>query len=109
MNDAEGIKAAIVRSEDRIRVKPAIGRLTKSSTARIRGDLTCEIEDESWKLTADMRKSLGGRNQGPDPGVFDRAAISNCLAIGYAVWFARMAVSSALAMSPPVIRSFVTR
>ena len=29
MNDAEGIKAAIVRSEDRIRAKLAIGRLTK--------------------------------------------------------------------------------
>jgi len=90
MNDAEGIKAAIIRSEDRIRARPAIGRLTISSTARIRGDLTCKIEDESWKLTADMRKSLGDRNQGPDPGVFDRAAISSCLAIGYAVWFARM-------------------
>lgn len=92
MNDTEGIKAAIIRNEDKIRARPAIGQLTKSSTARIRGDLTCEIEDGPWKLTADMRKSLGGRNKGPDPGVFGRAAVSSCLAIGYAVWFARMDV-----------------
>jgi uncharacterized OsmC-like protein len=89
MKDAADIKAAIARSEDKIAARPAIGQLTKTSKATVSGGLTCEIEDGPWKLTADMRKSLGGRNSGPDPGVFGRAAISSCLAIGYATWFAR--------------------
>lgn len=92
MANARDIKAAIVRNEDKIRQRPATGRLTKSTKARIRDGLTCEIEDGPWKLTADMRKSLGGNNEGPDPGVLGRAAIGSCLAIGYAIWFARLDV-----------------
>ncbi|MDP6475636.1 MAG: OsmC family protein [Alphaproteobacteria bacterium] len=92
MKDPAEIKAAIMRSEDKIRAQPTIGHLTKTSKATVSGGLTCEIEDGPWNLTADMRKSLGGRNSGPDPGVFGRAAISSCLAIGYATWFARLDV-----------------
>ena len=93
MNDSGDIKAAIVRSEGKIGARPEVGRLTKTSRASIRSGLTCDIQDGPWKLTADMRESLGGRNTGPDPGVFGRAAISSCLAIGYATWFARMDVA----------------
>jgi hypothetical protein len=92
MKEPDDMKAAIVRNEDKIRRRPEVGQLTKTSKASIRSGLTCEIEDGPWRLTADMRKSLGGENTGPDPGVLGRAAISSCLAIGYAVWFARMEI-----------------
>ncbi len=92
MKDAADIKAAVARSEDRIRAQPKIGHLTKTSKATVEDGLTCHIEDGPWNLTADMRKSLGGQNSEPDPGVFGRAAISSCLAIGYATWFARLDV-----------------
>lgn len=92
MGDEGRIRAAIVRNENKLRERPAIGRLTKSTTARVSGGLTCEIEDGPWKLTADMKKGLGGNEAGPDPGVLGRAAIGSCLAIGYATWFARLDV-----------------
>ena len=93
MGDARDIKAAIVRTESKIRDRPTIARLTKLTKASVRDGLTCEIEDGPWKLTADMKKSLGGHDAGPDPGVLGRAAIASCLAIGYATWFARLDVS----------------
>lgn len=93
MTSAENIKAAIVRVEDKMRARPSIGHLTKTSKASIGDGLTCQIEDGPFKLTVDMQKSLGGNDTGPDPGVLGRGAISSCLAIGYAVWFARLDVA----------------
>jgi organic hydroperoxide reductase OsmC/OhrA len=81
MGDARDIKAAVVRTESKIRERPTIARLTKLTKASVRDGLTCEIEDGPWKLTADMKKSLGGHDAGPDPGVLGRAAIASCLAI----------------------------
>lgn len=92
MSVAKDIKSAIVRTEKKLRQRPSIGQLTKLTTARVEKGLTCEIHDGDWSLTADMRKSLGGNEEGPDPGVFGRAALSSCLAIGYATWFARLGV-----------------
>jgi uncharacterized OsmC-like protein len=92
MIDSPGIKAAILRAEDKIRRRPDIGRLTKSTRATVRDGLTCMIEDGPWILTADMKQTLGGREEGPDPGVYGRAALGSCLAIGYATWFARLDV-----------------
>lgn len=90
MPDSTNVKTAIVRAEDKLKARPSIGRLTKATKARVRDGLTCEITDGPWTLTADMKKSLGGSESGPDPGVFGRAAIGSCLAIGYATWFARL-------------------
>jgi uncharacterized OsmC-like protein len=86
------IKAAAMRVEDKIRRRPALGSLSKSCKASIRDGLSCKIEDGDWTLAADMKEALGGNDTGPDPGVYGRAAISSCLAIGYAHWFARLDV-----------------
>ncbi|NIV03707.1 MAG: OsmC family peroxiredoxin, partial [Calditrichae bacterium] len=34
----------------------------------------------------------GGNNQGPNPGIFGRAALGSCLAIGYMRWAAKLGV-----------------
>jgi len=81
-----------MRVEGKMRARPGIGHLTKTSKATIKDGLTCHVEDGPFKLTVDMKKSLGGNEAGPDPGVLGRAAVSSCLAIGYAVWFARFDV-----------------
>jgi uncharacterized OsmC-like protein len=39
-----------------------------------------------------MTEKYGGTNEGPNPGVFGRAAVGSCLAIGYGIWAARMGV-----------------
>jgi len=36
MKDAQAIKAATVRNEDKMRTEPIVGRLTKSNMARTR-------------------------------------------------------------------------
>ncbi|MDP6954149.1 MAG: OsmC family protein [Alphaproteobacteria bacterium] len=92
MSTDHDIKAATMRVEDKIRRRPSIGRLTKSCTARVSDGLTCSIQDQGWTLMADMKRNLGGNDAAPDPSVYGRAAISSCLAIGYAHWFARLDV-----------------
>lgn len=85
MSDAERIKTAYERNQKAIRLRPSIGQGTAVTKARIRNGMTCEIEDGKWKLVADEDKGFGGDDAGPDPGVFGRAALGSCLAIGYAM------------------------
>jgi uncharacterized OsmC-like protein len=39
-----------------------------------------------------MSPVWGGNNAGPNPGVLGRGAFGTCLAIGYAIWAARLGV-----------------
>ena len=71
----------------------SVGRGTARTRARIREGLTCEIEDGQWTLTADMVEKAGGSGEGPDPGVYGRAALASCLAVGYSMWAADRGVS----------------
>ena len=51
--------------------------------------MTCEVEEGNWKFLADMPESIGGNSQGPTPGVYGRAALGSCLAIGYMMMAAK--------------------
>lgn len=88
MTDTERIKTAIERNKKALELRPAIGRGTAVTKVRVHDGLTCEVEDGGWKLMADEGKSDGGNGEGPDPGVFGRAALGTCLAIGYMMWAA---------------------
>ena len=83
MTDVERIKNAHERSLKAVGLRPEIGRGTAVTKVRVRDGLTCDIEDGAWKLVADEGKGDGGNGEGPDPGVFGRAALGSCLAIGY--------------------------
>jgi uncharacterized OsmC-like protein len=83
MHATEKIKLAFERSEKALSLRPSLGKGTGISVARIKNGLTCEVEEGSWKLTADMPEQVGGNAQGPTPGVYGRAALGSCLAIGY--------------------------
>jgi uncharacterized OsmC-like protein len=90
---ANDIKTAIERNQKALRLRPSIGRGTATTTAVLRdGALTCDIQDGDWKLTADESPGEGGAGLGPDPGVFGRAALGSCLAIGYAMWAAYLEI-----------------
>ena len=82
------IKSAIERNQKALRLRPSIGRGTATTTVRVRSGLTCDIEDGGWKLVADESPGDGGAGLGPDPGVFTRAGLGSCLAIGYMMWAA---------------------
>jgi uncharacterized OsmC-like protein len=92
MEEANKIKSAFQRVVSAFKQRPALGQGTHVSTARIKDGLTCEIHEGNWTFVADMPVQAGGNETGPTPGVFGRAALGSCLAIGYAMRAAVMNV-----------------
>jgi uncharacterized OsmC-like protein len=90
MNVNEKIKSAFIRVSDTLVKRPAFGLGTGISRATIKNGLTCEIREGNWTMTADMPEQAGGNAAGPTPGVFGRAALGSCLAIGYMMRAAAM-------------------
>jgi uncharacterized OsmC-like protein len=86
------IKTAIERSKKAISLKPSLGLGTGVSKSRIVSGLHCEITEGNWKLSADMPEGVGGSTKGPTPGVYGRAALGSCLAIGYMMKAASMGI-----------------
>jgi len=83
MSEMEKIKVAVERTTKALSLKPSLGKSTGVSKATIKNGLTCEIQEGNWKFLADMPAQVGGNAQGPTPGVYGRAALGSCLAIGY--------------------------
>ncbi len=89
----ERIRTAVERARKALSLRRSLGRGTARTRARIREGVTCEVEDGRWSLVADLPQKAGGNSEGPDPGVFGRAALASCLAAGYAMWAAYEGVS----------------
>ena len=83
MTPQEKIKEAVSRSTKALTLKPSLGLGTGTSKTRITNGLSCEVTEGNYKLIADMPESVGGNASGPTPGVYGRAALGSCLAIGY--------------------------
>lgn len=92
MVESTDLKRHIERSIETVRENPGAGQGTATTTVRIRSGVTCDVEDGQWKLVADEMPGDGGAGLGPDPGVFGRAALGTCLAIGYVQWAAYLRV-----------------
>jgi len=90
MHEQEKIKSGFSRVSKTLAQRPAFGLGTGVSKATIKNGLTCEIKEGNWTLTADMPEQAGGNAAGPTPGVFGRAALGSCLAIGYMMRAATM-------------------
>ena len=93
MSASEKIKSAFIRVSGALSQRPAFGLGTGISKTSIKDGLTCEIREGNWTLTADMPEQAGGNAAGPTPGVFGRAALGSCLAIGYMMRAAAMDIS----------------
>ncbi len=87
------IKAAIERVERVFSAKPEAARVTKSATVTWEDGLRCTAEDEGFKITADMAEAMGGEGAGPAPGALARMALGSCVAMSYAMSFARRGVA----------------
>jgi len=86
--DPKKIKTAFERTAKAVSLRPTIGRGTGVSKTTVRQGLTCEIEEGGWHFKADMPEQAGGSAEGPTPGVYGRAALGSCLAMGYIMWAA---------------------
>jgi uncharacterized OsmC-like protein len=87
------IRTALERNVKAVSLRPAVGRGTAVTVARLRDGLTCEISDGPWTLTSGMTAKYGGTDAGPNPGVLGRGALAACLALGYAMWAARLGLA----------------
>ena len=92
MDDRASIRAALERNDRVVAARPSVGQGTAVTTVTLRPGLSCEVEDGPWRFSVGMTEKYGGVNNGPNPGVYGRAALGSCLAIGYAMWAARLDV-----------------
>lgn len=92
MSDPSTLKKVFERNRRAVELRPSIARSTSTTRVRVRDGTTCEIEHGKWKFTADVGEDAGGNDEGPGPGVLERAALGSCLAIGYSTWAAVMDV-----------------
>lgn len=92
MQSSKDLKTIHERHAKAISSRPSVGQGTATTRVRVRGGVTCDIEDGAWKLIADEGADDGGAGLGPDPGVLGRAALGSCLAMGYVLWAARLEV-----------------
>lgn len=90
--DQPQIATTIERNVKAVTLRPSVGQGTAITRATLRDGLACDIQEGPWKLVAGMTEKYGGANDGPNPGVYGRAALASCLAIGYAMWAARLGV-----------------
>lgn len=91
-SSAQTIRTAVQRARKALVRLDSVGRGTARTRARIREGLTCQVEDGKWSFLADMPEKAGGAGSAPDPGVYGRAALASCLAVGYATWAAHEGV-----------------
>ncbi len=88
----EVIKTAIERNVRAVSLRPSVGQGTAITKVTWREGLTCDVEEGPWKLVVGMTEKYGGSNAGPNPGVYGRAAVGSCLAIGYMMWASRLEI-----------------
>jgi uncharacterized OsmC-like protein len=92
MSADERIRTAFDRSTRALELRPTMGVGTARTTATIRVGLASDVKDGQWQLQGDMSPKVGGEGTAPDPGVYGRAGLATCLAVGYALWAARLDV-----------------
>jgi len=93
MSAPETIKAALERNVRVIAARPSVGQGTAVTRVTLNPGLACDVEDGPWKFSVGMTEKYGGTNNGPNPGVYGRAALGSCLAIGYGMWAARLDIA----------------
>jgi uncharacterized OsmC-like protein len=89
MSTDVAIREAIGEIIQGLQRDPASAQGTCHTTARVEQGLTCVVREGAWTLTSDVPPSVGGASEGPSPGVYGRAAIASCVAIGIKMMAAR--------------------
>jgi uncharacterized OsmC-like protein len=74
--------AAIARTIRAFTRRPGCARSTYKVTAQLGEGLRATTREHDWKIEFDMPVALGGDDSRPTPGVYGRAALVGCIAIG---------------------------
>jgi uncharacterized OsmC-like protein len=90
--DNEEIRTILERKVKAVTLRPSVGQNTARTTVRLKPGLECEVTEGPWSLTVAMSEKSGGTGAGPNPGIIGRGALGSCLALGYAMWAARLGV-----------------
>ena len=88
----ETIKEALERNVNLVQTRPTVGKGTAITKVTLNPGLACDVEDGPWRFSVGMTDKYGGLNHAPNPGVYGRAALGACLAMGYGMWAARLEV-----------------
>jgi uncharacterized OsmC-like protein len=88
----ERIKTAFDRNGRAIELRPGVGQKTAVTQTRVTGGLRVETSEGRWTLVSDASEKSGGGGEAADPGFVVRAALGNCLAMGYVTWAAYLGV-----------------
>jgi len=88
----ERIKTAFDRNGRAIELRPGVGRKTAVTKTRVVDGLRVETTEGRWTLVSDASEKSGGGGAAADPGFVVRAALGNCLAMGYVTWAAHLGV-----------------
>jgi len=93
MADQAQIREIVERNIEVLALKPSRGHLTRTTKACLVDGVRCEIVEGPWTFAADLPAKAGGEDTAPTPGALGRGALASCLAIGIAVWAARLGVA----------------
>ena len=87
------LRALLERNARAVGLRPALARKTGTTTVRLKPGLECEVSEGRWTMAVGVGPHSGGSDAGPGPGVLGRGALGSCLALGYAMWAARLGVT----------------
>lgn len=82
-NERDSIAGALERLQAAVDRRPGFGRATNTVTAYLGGGVRCVAVERPWEFDSDLPPALGGEHAAPSPSEFVRAALANCLAMGY--------------------------
>lgn len=93
MTSPELLRETYQRNAKAIALRPSVGMSTGHTTVHLQDGMTCEVKNGDWTFTTDVGEDQGGNDEGPGPGVLERAALGSCLAMGYSQWAALLGVA----------------
>lgn len=88
----EHIRETLESNVKTLTLRPDSAVKTARTTIRLKPGLECELTEGPWTMTVAMGEKSGGTGAGPNPGILGRGALGTCLALGYAMWAARLNV-----------------
>jgi uncharacterized OsmC-like protein len=92
MSDQERIKDSLDRVASVLEARPSQGKSTKSVECELTDGLKVVWRAGEFEFQVDHKKVMGGDETAPSPGAYARGALAACLAMGYAMTFARRVV-----------------
>lgn len=87
------LKEILERTATALHTRPVLAQRTAATRVRLTENLRCEVEEGPWNFSVDMSAAVGGGGAAPNPGILGRASLGSCLAVGYAMWAARLGIT----------------